>query len=94
MSRVVRPSEVARLAGIGQLVNQLAGPVQPEDAIGPVSEHGHNRHRLAVGTVTAVVAAECVVRRRDQPRMLPAFVAREGGTRRFRPAADCASAPS
>src|SRR5262245_65365193 len=72
--------EVARiLTGLGRLVNQFAGPMQSDDTLGPASEHRHDRHRLAIRTVAAVVMAECVVRRRDQPRMLPALVARKGG---------------
>src|SRR5262245_12028198 len=74
-----RPDVSRVLTGIGRLVNQCAGPLQSDNAVGPASEHRHDRHRLAVRTVAAVVIAEFVVRRRDQPRMLPALVARKGG---------------
>jgi transposase len=62
-------------------IRRFAGPMQPDDTIGPASEHGHDRHRLAVRTVAAVIAAERVVHRRDQPRMLPALSRAKVATR-------------
>jgi hypothetical protein len=46
---------------------------------GTEPESSSDRHRLAVRTVAPLVSPKCVARRRNQPRMLPALVARESG---------------
>src|SRR5262245_44671260 len=71
-------SEVSRiLPRIAWLTDQLARPMQADRAIRPPFEDGHHWNRLAIGTIAAVVAAEAVVRGRQQSDVLPPPVARE-----------------
>src|SRR5215475_8547600 len=58
------------LSRIAWRVDQLACQVQADRAIWPPLEGGHDRNRVAIGVIAAVVAAEAVVRGRQQSDVL------------------------
>src|SRR5688500_7889147 len=65
------------LTRIGRLEYKLGRPMQPNRAVRPSLEYGHDRYLLTLRVLAKIVPLESVVRSRQQPDVFPSLVARE-----------------
>ena len=49
------------LPRISRRVDQLACPMQPDDAVRATAEYGHDRNWLAVRTIASVISTEAIM---------------------------------